>query len=245
MADNAKQVALSQQTAQKGVVDYQVAGKDVHLTMDLVRASLIHGDSSKVTNAEIWNFMCLCQFNQLNPFLNEAYLVKYGSDSQMIVGKEAFLKRADACPDYEGFEAGVIVKTADGKIKENVGNFFAPDEILIGGWADIYRKGRRPVRSRVRLAEYNTGKSNWASKPATMIAKVAKVQGLREAFPNQLGAMYTEDEMGAKPAIEDAVAVEIKENANGETLTIDPVPAAPAPAAGKPADDPYTAGPAF
>ena len=29
-----------------------------------------------------------------------------------------------------------------------------------------------------------------------MIAKVAKVQALREAFPMQLGAMYTQEEQG-------------------------------------------------
>ncbi len=35
----------------------------------------------------------------------------------------------------------------------------------------------------------------WASKPATMIRKVAMTHALREAFPSSLGGLYTEDEM--------------------------------------------------
>ena len=36
--------------------------------------------------------------------------------------------------------------------------------------------------------------SNWASKPATMIRKVALVQALREAFPEDLQGMYSIEE---------------------------------------------------
>lgn len=36
--------------------------------------------------------------------------------------------------------------------------------------------------------------STWASMPATMIRKTAIVNALREAFPNDLGAMQTEDD---------------------------------------------------
>ena len=35
--------------------------------------------------------------------------------------------------------------------------------------------------------------------PGTMISKVAKVQALREAFPAQLGAMYTQEEVESIP----------------------------------------------
>ena len=38
--------------------------------------------------------------------------------------------------------------------------------------------------------------SNWSGKPATMIKKVALVQALREAFPNDLNNLYTEEEQG-------------------------------------------------
>ena len=42
---------------------------------------------------------------------------------------------------------------------------------------------------------------------STMISKVAKVQALREAFPNQLGTMYSKEEQH----IEDATYVDVKD----------------------------------
>ena len=44
------------------------------------------------------------------------------------------------------------------------------------------------------LSEYDKKQSLWKDKQSTMISKVAKVQALREAFPSQLGAMYTQEE---------------------------------------------------
>jgi hypothetical protein len=47
------------------------------------------------------------------------------------------------------------------------------------------------------MSEYNTGKSLWASKPITMLKKVAMAQAFRLAFPDELGGMpYTSDELG-------------------------------------------------
>lgn len=56
------------------------------------------------------------------------------------------------------------------------------------------------VYKSVNLEDYiglKDGKPNnmWASKGATMIAKVAQMQALREAFPNDLGGMYAQEEI--------------------------------------------------
>ena len=48
----------------------------------------------------------------------------------------------------------------------------------------------------MKLAEYDTGKSLWKGKKATMIRKVALVHALREAFPStaaQADALAVED----------------------------------------------------
>lgn len=47
----------------------------------------------------------------------------------------------------------------------------------------------------VKLSEYDTGKSLWNGKKATMIRKVALVHALREAFPSTFGALYDECEV--------------------------------------------------
>ena len=147
-------------------------------------------------------FIFLCRANQLNPFIGDAYMVKFlprdgqrPEPAQMIISKSAFMKRAESAHCYDGYQAGVIL-LRDGKIVEEEGSFFLPGDTLIGGWAKVYRKDREhPVVARVRLQEYNKGKSTWAAMPGTMIRKVAIAQAFREAFPLTVDGMYTPEEM--------------------------------------------------
>jgi len=210
----------AQQQMSNGVdIKYTVAGQEVRLNYKIVRNYLTKGNG-QVSDQDLMQFISLCKYNQLNPFLNEAYLVKYGtSPATMVVSKEALMKRAEACEGYEGFEAGIIVMHGD-EVIERQGCFAAPGDTLVGGWAIVHRSDRKyPVIAKVSLEEYNQGQSLWKGKPSTMIRKVAIVQALREAFPAQLGAMYTQEE---KPEIIDGAAVEVKEeikaNANRESL---------------------------
>lgn len=151
------------------------------------------------TDQEIQLFLALCATKHLNPFIREAYLVKYGNNpAQMITARSAFQKRADAAPDYEGTELGVVVLCADGSIQHLAGEAFYPSvgQQLIGGWARVHRKGRKPYYAEVARQEYDTGKSNWARMPGTMIAKVAETHALRMAFPSAFDGMYAPEEMG-------------------------------------------------
>jgi len=66
----------------------------------------------------------------------------------------------------------------------------------------VYRAGLSvPVRAEVSFEEYVQRKTDgspnrfWAEKPATMIRKVAIVQALREAFPDEFGGLYSPEEM--------------------------------------------------
>ena len=209
----------------KGVCNYNVAGQEVKLSYQIVRDYLVKGGGN-VSDQDLVQFISICKFNQLNPFLGEAYLVKYGtSPATMLVSKEALLKRADACDNYEGMEAGIIV-LRDGKVVELEGCFFGDNDVLVGGWAKVYRSDRRfPTVAKVRLDEYDKKQSIWKEKPSTMISKVAKVQALREAFPAQLGAMYTAEEKGIKDAeyieVKDEVEQDKREQANKKRISLD------------------------
>ena len=112
-------VLVNQRINEKGVCDYTVAGQDVRLSYQIVRDYLVKG-GGKVSDQDLVQFISICKFNQLNPFLGEAYIVKYGTTpATLVVSKEALLKRADACENYEGMEAGIIV-LRDGKVVESV-----------------------------------------------------------------------------------------------------------------------------
>jgi len=167
------------------------------------------------TDQEAFMFLKLCQARQLNPFLNEAYLIKYGDKTTMTVGKEAFMRRAEAHPQFDGYEAGIIIQHQDKTLERREGTFILKNEDLVGGWAKVYRKDRKqPFVSEVAFHEYNTGKALWASKPATMIRKVAIVQGKREAFPSEFSGMYDSSEMGVEnPEIIDASYQEVQQEA--------------------------------
>lgn len=194
-----KQTTAVQTTPDKGVVSYIANGNEVKLSYAIVRNYLTKGNG-KVTDQDLVQFIQVCRFNQLNPFLNEAYLIKYGDQpAQMVVSKEALMKRAETNEKYDGIKAGIIIKTADGNLVNREGCFYENGDELLGGWAEVYRKDRKyPYVANVRLSEYSTGKSMWLAKPSTMIRKVAVVQALREAFPVQLGAMYTSEEQSVQ-----------------------------------------------
>ena len=175
-----------------------------------------------MTDPELLMFMSLCKYQKLNPFLNEAYLIKFGDDAQIVVGKETYLKRANSCTDYDGHEAGIIIER-DGKICDVEGCFHCKKDILLGGWAKVYMKSKsHPSVARISLVEYDKGQSIWKQKPATMIRKVALVQALREAFPEELGALYTEDELPVKP-IENQIQDEIDKDSCQTVIDIEPV----------------------
>lgn len=202
------------------VVEYTSGNEQVKLSKNIVTTHLVRGDKTKISDSDILQFICLCKYNQINPFLNDAYLVKYGNEPQMVVSKEAMFKRADACPNFEGIQAGVIVRR-NGEIVDVEGCFVDKNEELLGGWAKVYRNDRKyPVVARCSLTEFEKNQATWKTMKSTMISKVAKVQALREAFPSQLGAMYAKEEQH----IEDVPCVDVKEEidakANKDELPI-------------------------
>lgn len=166
------------------LVKYVTDKGDVELSPQIIRKYLVSGKANLVTEQEIMMFLKLCQYQKLNPFLREAYLIKFGSSPATIVtGKETFLKRAKKNPAYKGHEAGT---KADGKI----------------GWAKVYVDGYQvPIYIEVDYAEYVGKKGDgtinrmWKTKPNTMLRKVALVQALREAFPDDFGGMYSPEEI--------------------------------------------------
>lgn len=190
-----------------------LSGLDVKLDAETVKNTLTRGNG-KVTDQEVMMFLRTCQAKQLDPFENgEVYLIKYDdkAPAQLVVGCHAYVRRADHFPDYRGCKHGITVvrRSPNGEVtvvqKEGSCVYKALGEELIGGWCKVYRERRAGQVDEyfveVSLEEYNSGKSNWAAKPATMIQKVAKSQAFRAAFPNEYEGIYTVDEIQASGAI--------------------------------------------
>lgn len=182
---------------------------------DPVEIEAMDGQRMTVTFDDVRNFICkeatiaecrifleTCKQYHLNPFTKEAYLIHYDNKngdtaSTIVLGKTCYMKMAEAHPQYDGFEAGVVVMDeAAGELIHREGSIVYQGETLVGGWAKTYRKDRsRPFYEEVNFSEYDTKKSLWATKPATMIRKVALVHTLREAFPATFGGLIDESEV--------------------------------------------------
>ena len=74
----------------------------------------------------------------------------------LVVGKDAYFKRAEAHASYDGMEAGIIVQNEEtGEISYRQGTLKLPGETLVGGYAEVFRKDRsHSFRMEVSFDEY-------------------------------------------------------------------------------------------
>lgn len=254
---NANRAGSNAMQAASPSVPVEITGADgQHFTVSF--ADIRNFIEPKATDAECKIFLETCKQYHLNPFTKEAYLIHYDNKNEsaastIVLGKNCYLQMAERHPAYDGFEAGVIVLTADGQLLNREGSIVYDGdggETLLGGWAKVYRKDRtRASYEEVKLTEYDTGNSLWNGKKATMIRKVALVHALREAFPSTFGVLYDESE------------VSVHVDAEGTAREVDPedlpvldpyagtkrprktagtlIPAPDAPSAEENADDPF------
>jgi phage recombination protein Bet len=170
------------------VVKYTWNDEELTLTKKDVRELI--ATSPNVTDREIERFMALCKYRHLNPFLREAYLIKYGNDpAQNVTGIETFTKRAAKNKNYNGF----IPRNNYDETKNKM-DWWSEVEIHLANL-------KFPIIKRVYYEEYvGTTKDGritkmWRTKPRTMLDKVALMQGLRLALPEEFGGLYEESEL--------------------------------------------------
>ncbi len=178
---------------------YKLEGGQV-LNSDTVKNYLVSGNG-KVTDQEVLMFIELCKAQKLNPFVREAYLIKFGNTpANIVVGKDVFVKRAYRNSNFNGMQAGIVVLNKKGEMEEREGSLKITGETLLGGWCKVFLKNQDfPVKSVVSLEEYNKGQSTWKQMPGVMIRKCAIVTALREAFPEDLQGLYDSSEINNVP----------------------------------------------
>ena len=186
-------------------VKYKWQEQELTLTKSDVKRFI--ATSPNVTDQEIQDFMWLCQYKNLNPFIKEAYLIKYGQErANIVTSKDVFDARADADPRYDG---------------EEVTNNYKRGMNLMDLWVrtKIFRKGcAHPVSDvTVHYPEYVGRKKDgtinrmWQTKPVTMLTKVSKAQGKREANPKDMAGLYLTEEFDqqTKPTETDIREIDI------------------------------------
>ena len=182
---------------------------------ELTNSDIINYLCPKATEKEAMIFLKVCQAKGINPFLKEAYLVKYKAEdpASIVVAKDYFARKAEEHPMYDGEESGIILMSKDGGLERREGAFMLPNENVVGGWCKVYRKDRaRPVLTEVAFHEYvqktreGTPNKFWNKMSATMIQKVAFSQCHRKAFPGEFSGLYDSSEIeGSMEGLEESV----------------------------------------
>lgn len=176
-------------------VTYKWQNKELTLTKSDVKRFI--STSPNVTDEEIQDFMWLCEYKGLNPFIKEAYLIKYGNyPANIVVSKDVMDARVEADKRFDGEEITHNYKTG-----MNLNEFWVRGK--------IFRKEcSRPVADVTAYYPEYVGKkkdgsitSMWRNKPFTMLQKVCKAQMKRESNPISLSGMYLSEEFDqrAKP----------------------------------------------
>jgi len=159
-----------------------------------------------LTDLEFKTLVYMAKKYDLDPVQHEIWAIKYKNRPAMIMtGRDGFLAIAHKSGQFDGMETKALTK--DGR---EVLTCFDPKE-LGGAVCRVWRKDMsHPIVVAVALHEYNTGQSNWAKMPETMIKKVAESQCLRRAF--NISGLYAPEEMDqAFVAKTDTVREKIKE----------------------------------
>lgn len=153
--------------------------------------------AKRATPDELKLFLYRCKNLGLDPLTpGQIYFIKYNDNTpgSIVVGIDGFRSKAARTNKLKGIKRGII---------------YNKDGHCVGAWAEVYREGWDiPAREEVALHEYNTGKAMWSKMPETMIKKVAEAAALRMAFPDELGGIYTQEEMDqADPSLKKTVNV--------------------------------------
>ena len=148
--------------------------------VDTLKATVAQG----LNDQEFRLFAEFCKSTRLNPFKREIWAIKAGNRLQLMTGINGFFAIANSHPQFDGLECDI--ETDEKGI---------PTKAI----ARAHRKDRKFPAVGIALLRESKGASPvWNQQPSVMLSKVAKARALREAFPQEMGGLYTDDEMPAQ-----------------------------------------------
>lgn len=171
-------------------------------TIETIRRTVARGAS----NEELDMFLHLCNQYQLDPFRKEIWFVKYDQDSPTIMtSRDGYLKIAQEHPEYEGIMSQEVrandhfkLDAANGTVHHEFASPMNKRGEIVGAWATVYRKNKRPVSIFVNYSEYKGNSPVWRKYPSAMIIKVAESFVLKRQFG--ITGLVTREELDSQQA---------------------------------------------
>jgi len=203
-------------TQEKAVVKWK--GEQITITFHDVKTLIC----PYATDQETVVFLKTCQSLSLNPFANEIYLIKYSEEDKaaIVIDIHSYLKSAETNENFNGIEAGIVLKDSGGKLEFREGSLLLPDEAekLAGGYARVFRKDREKsfymaVNKAECLRYTKSGNLTrfWTKeKQPMMLRKTALKRALVEAFPSLFAGTLSTAEVA------DVTEAEYREMSEGE-----------------------------
>jgi phage recombination protein Bet len=160
------------------------------------------------SDSDKMNFITFCLANQINPIKKQAYLMGYDSKNGPSFSTIVSISGYTAIAMQTGLCAGI-----------DQPRFTYNGNQLDSCSITVYRlvKGEKCGFSGTAYYSERVGKKYdgsltepWAKQPKTMLEKCAKAAALRNAFPDQLSGVYTEDEMPKADVEVEAKKIEIE-----------------------------------
>lgn len=167
--------------------------------LELLKRTICQGS----TDDEFEMFVGVCRRTGLDPFARQIFAVKRWDN----------VNRRETMAIQVSIDGFRLVADRSGKYAGQRGpEWCGPD----GVWRDVWLKAEPPAAARVgilrsdfqepvwgvaKFSEYAQYKRDggltamWARMTTNMLAKCAESLGLRKAFPQELGGVYTSDEM--------------------------------------------------
>lgn len=156
--------------------------------IDLLKSTICKGASDN----ELQLFLIVAKSAGLDPFFKQIYALPIGGKFVNVVSIDGLRLLADRTNKY--------LPGADTKYTyDEQGKLFSAEAFVSkfsqGGWhqrsVSVKWKEYCPVDS------YNRPKGLWATKPETMLSKVAEPHCLRKCFPAEMRGLYTQEELDA------------------------------------------------
>lgn len=156
---------------------------------DQQKALLVAAGVKPANAAQAQLFLAYCQRTGLDP-----------------VARQIFLLQGQAVVSIDGMR---LVAQRSGEYRGQVGPQWCGTD---GQWQDVWVADGPPAAARVGVLregfteavwgvalwrEFGSNRGQWSKMPGHMLAKVAESHALRKAFPNDLGGLYSSDEMGS------------------------------------------------
>lgn len=154
------------------------------------------------TDTELQHFLYVCKKTGLNPLTRQIYLIKRKGQITIQTGIDGFRSIAERTGEYMASDQEPIFCYDGNDALFSCTLFVKRYHSASGTWHNIASKAffkeyvpyvnDYDKQGRIIGKKYS---EMWLKMPHTMIAKCAEALALRKAFPEQLGGLYTQDEM--------------------------------------------------